>query len=74
MPKLQVISGKDAIKKLEKIGYSIVRQKGSHVRLKNPNKVECKPITVPLHKNLKKGLLHQIIKDSNYSPEDFFLL
>jgi len=72
MHKLRIISGKDSIKRLEKIGYVIVRQKGSHIRLKNVDKIECKPITVPLHKNLKRGLLHQIIKDSNSSSEDFW--
>jgi len=35
MPKLPILSGKEVIKKLEKHGYTIVRHKGSHVRLKH---------------------------------------
>jgi len=35
MAKLPVISGVEAIKAFEKIGYRVVRQKGSHVRLRD---------------------------------------
>ena len=71
MPKLPAISGKKVIKKLEKIGYHVVRQKGSHVRLRNSNDLMRKPITVPIHKIIKHGLLHQIIKDADLSVEKF---
>jgi predicted RNA binding protein YcfA (HicA-like mRNA interferase family) len=33
--KLPVVSGKDAIKAFEKLGYVMVRQTGSHVRMKH---------------------------------------
>lgn len=69
MPKLPVLSGKIIIKKLEKRGYSVVRQKGSHVRLKH-NDVCFKPVTVPLHKEIKPGLLRQILKDTSLTVEE----
>jgi predicted RNA binding protein YcfA (HicA-like mRNA interferase family) len=34
-PKLPVVSGDDLVRVLRKFGYEIVRQKGSHVRLRN---------------------------------------
>ncbi|MFH0845973.1 MAG: type II toxin-antitoxin system HicA family toxin [Patescibacteria group bacterium] len=74
MPKLPIISGKKTIKKLEKIGYVIIRKKGSHVRLHQNGNSKMKPITIPLHKNLKFGLLNQIIKDANLSVEEFIEL
>lgn len=74
MPKLPAISGIKVIKKLQKLGYFIVRQKGSHVRLRNSNDLNCKPITVPAHKTIKPGLLHQILKDANLSVEEFINL
>ncbi|MFH1565545.1 MAG: type II toxin-antitoxin system HicA family toxin [bacterium] len=74
MPKLPIISGKETIKKLEKYGYSIVRQKGSHIRLKHFNQSKFKTITVPLHKTIKHGLLSQIIKDANLTVEEFIEL
>lgn len=74
MPKLPIISGKQTVKKLEKIGYFIVRQKGSHLRLINNSNKNCKPITIPLHKELKTGLLNQIIKDADLSIDQFIKL
>jgi predicted RNA binding protein YcfA (HicA-like mRNA interferase family) len=70
MSKLPVLSGEEVIKKLTKHGYQVVRQKGSHVRLRHINS-RFKPITVPLHKTIKPGLLHQIIKDANLALNDF---
>ncbi|MBU4480027.1 type II toxin-antitoxin system HicA family toxin [Patescibacteria group bacterium] len=75
MPKqLPIISGKKTAKKLEKIGYVIARQKGSHLRLINDAKINCKPITIPLHKELKLGLLNQILKDADLSVKQFLEL
>ena len=74
MPKLPVISGKNTIKKLEKLGYIVVRKKGSHVRLHHNSDLKLKPITIPLHKNLKFGLLHYILKDANLTIEEFIQL
>lgn len=74
MPKLPVISGKATIKKLEKLGYVIIRKKGSHVRLCQDDNLKLKPITIPLHKCLKFGLLRQILKDASLTTEDFIKL
>jgi len=70
MPKLPCLAGKIIIKKLGKRGYIIARQKGSHVRLRHDDS-GFKPITVPLHKVIKPGLLHQILKDADLTIEEF---
>jgi len=69
--KLPIISGKDAVKAFEKIGYKVVRQKGSHIRLRDDSNLYHKPITIPNHKVLKPGLLRKLIKDSNLTVEEF---
>lgn len=51
-PKLPVISGRDCVIALEKIGYKVVRQRGSHLRLKD-KKGKLLPVTVPDHKELR---------------------
>ena len=71
MPKLPAISGKKVIKKLQKIGYFVIRQKGSYIRLRNFNNLNSKPITVPVHKIIKPGLLYQIIKGADLTVEEF---
>ncbi|MCL4384938.1 MAG: type II toxin-antitoxin system HicA family toxin [Actinobacteria bacterium] len=72
--KLPIISGKDTIKAFEKIGYKVVRQKGSHIRLRDDSNPCHKPITIPNYKVLKAGLLRKLIKDANLSIEEFLLL
>ena len=57
-----------------KFGYELSRQKGSHVRLKHKDSFTHKPLTIPLHKELKVGLLKQLIKDAYISEETFFEL
>ncbi|MGC2424580.1 MAG: type II toxin-antitoxin system HicA family toxin [Nitrospirota bacterium] len=73
-PPLPVVSGKEVIRALEKIGYVSVRQKGSHVRLIDDTNPEHKPVTVPLHKEIDKGLLRAIIRDANITLDDFMRL
>ncbi len=71
MVKLPSVSGKKAIKVFEKIGYQIIRKRGSHFRLHCPSK---EPLTVPNHKNLAKGLLRKILRDSKISIKEFIKL
>ena len=50
------------IRVLERLGYRVVRQKGSHVRLRHDGP-PVHAITVPFHKPLKTGTLHGILAD-----------
>jgi len=74
MSKLPVVSGRIVIKALGKVGYEVVRQKGSHVRLVARDSPNRKPLTVPLHDPIKPGLLRHIIRDANLSIEEFVAL
>jgi len=71
VPKLPLISGKKAIKIFTKIGYQIVRQKGSHIRLHHPQK---RPLTIPNHKVLGRGILRKLLRDAELSVEEFIKL
>ncbi len=61
MPKLPVVSGDKVIKLLLKLGYEIIRQKGSHVRLRKVTEVGEHNITVPKHAEIAKGTLNDIL-------------
>ena len=50
------------IRALEHIGYEVIRQKGSHVRLRHPGP-PVHMITVPLHNPLKTSTLHGILAE-----------
>ncbi len=69
--KLPVISGKDAIKALTKAGFFVVRQRGSHVRLKKITSLGAIFVTVPLHRVLDRGTLRGIISDAGLTVEEF---
>lgn len=63
MRKLPVASGEQLIKLLGRLGYEIIRQKGSHVRLGKSTAAGDHRITVPLHDELAKGTLNDILAD-----------
>jgi predicted RNA binding protein YcfA (HicA-like mRNA interferase family) len=71
MPKIPILSGAEMAKVLEKHGYVIVRQKGSHVRLRPTyNTEDRESITVPLHKEIKRGTFMGILRSSGLSIDD----
>jgi len=65
--KLPVVSGEDIIKLLVKKGYAVRSRRGSHVNLVHP---VLPPITVPLHKELKKGILHGVLRVANIDSSE----
>lgn len=67
MPKLPVISGIEAIKALERLGFTIVRQRGSHIVLQR-NSSGC---VVPNHRELKLGTLSGVLKQAGVSLDEF---
>ncbi|MBN1659394.1 MAG: type II toxin-antitoxin system HicA family toxin [Anaerolineae bacterium] len=69
-PKLPVVSGHQLVRVLESIGYEIVRQRGSHIRLRDESDPEHRPVTVPDHRTLKPGLLRQILRDANLTVDE----
>ena len=58
---MPVVSGDKLIKLLTKLGYEVVRQKGSHVRLRKKTEIGEHNITVPKHKEIAKGTLNDIL-------------
>ena len=66
------LSGADCVKALEKAGYWVQRQTGSHIHMKGEK--PKKRVTVPNHKQLKPGTLRSIIRQANMSVEEFMEL
>ncbi|MFW5877457.1 MAG: type II toxin-antitoxin system HicA family toxin [Myxococcota bacterium] len=73
MPKLPRVSGRQAIQVFERLGYEVVRQRGSHVRLRHPDGLRP-PLTVPDHRELKAGLLRALIRDAGITVDEFLRL
>jgi predicted RNA binding protein YcfA (HicA-like mRNA interferase family) len=56
------VSADRVIPTLQRLGYAIVRQKGSHVRLKHEGPPQHS-VTVPMHNPLKTGTLHGVLSE-----------
>ena len=56
------VSGDRVIRALERLGYRVIRQRGSHVRLRHEGP-PVHMITVPLHNPLKTGTLRGILSE-----------
>jgi predicted RNA binding protein YcfA (HicA-like mRNA interferase family) len=66
--RLPVISGAQLIRALQRLGWQQVRQRGSHVRLRHPDRRTF--LVVPLHKELTRGTLHGILRDADLDADE----
>lgn len=67
MPKLPRVGGAECVAAFRRLGFELVRQKGSHVVLRRGS-VGC---VVPMHRELKVGTLHGILKQAGVDAEQF---
>jgi predicted RNA binding protein YcfA (HicA-like mRNA interferase family) len=71
MPKLRVLGGKELLKIFSRYGFERVDQNGSHVKIQRVHMGLRQTLTVPMHKEIDKGLLKQIlIQSSQYISEE----
>ena len=68
--KLNLVSGRDMCKILEMSGFVKIHQVGSHIRYVHPDGYKT---VVPVHGNemLGRGLINEILKQSNISREKY---
>ncbi|MDQ5844741.1 MAG: type II toxin-antitoxin system HicA family toxin [Acidobacteriota bacterium] len=72
MTKLPVVSGAQCIKALERIGFVVYRQRGSHITVvRESPKTQ---VTVPNHKELDRGTLRAIIRQTGLTVDEFITL
>ena len=69
--KLPVLSGKEIIKALARVGFAPIRQKGSHVFLRH---ADGRRTVVPLHEEINKSTVMDIIEQTKLTREEFLKL
>lgn len=75
MTKLPVLSGKEVVKALAKVGFVHIRTAGSHAILKKEDTIIGKIVVpVPLHNEIAKGTLLSIMHQTKLSREEFLKL
>lgn len=70
MTKLPSLTGLEVVRALERVGFTVIRVKGSHHFLKHLN---GKSTVVPVHagETLGPGLMAKILRDCELSRDDF---
>jgi len=66
---LRLCSGAETVRKLQKAGWSVARQKGSHVMLTKPGYIWT--LSVPQHKELGPGLVRKLLRQADLTVEEF---
>ena len=69
MTRLPVVSGRQLVRALEKTGYVVDRQKGSHIILRQAQP-PFRRITVPDHRELAKGTLRAILREVGLTSDE----
>ena len=59
------------IRALQRDGWIVVRQRGSHIRLQKHTTTETLKLTVPAHRPIKRTTLSHILKQARLSIEQF---
>jgi predicted RNA binding protein YcfA (HicA-like mRNA interferase family) len=72
MSKLPRISGRECVKALEKAGFQVARQRGSHIILRRDDPFGR--VSVPNHSELDKGTLKSIIREAGLTTDEFLEL
>lgn len=72
MSKLPVVSGAECVKALGKIGFEVYRQRGSHITM--VRKSPSSQTTIPNHRELDRGTLRAIIRQTGLTVEEFVAL
>ena len=74
MPKVPSVSGERVIRALKRAGFVELRQKGSHVSLERRVGEKIFKTVVPMHSELAKGTLSDILKQCGLQLEEFLEL
>ncbi len=66
MPKLPRVSGAEVVRAMQRLGFAVVRQRGSHIVMRRGSS-GC---VVPNHRELKTGTLAGVLKQAGVSVDE----
>ena len=66
--KLPLLSGREVLKALERVGFVEVHRKGSHVKMKH---ADGRTIVFPFHNEVDRYTLKGALRDASIEIEDF---
>ena len=72
MPPLPILSGREIVRLLEKIGWEVARQRGSHIIMVKEGQIAT--LSIPDHKEVARGTLRSLIRSAGLTVSDFLEL
>ncbi len=69
MPKLPVLSGRELVRIFESFGWSVARQRGSHIVMTKTREVVT--LSIPDHREVARGTLRSLIRSANLTVDEF---
>ena len=74
MSKVPSLDYTQILRALQRDGWVVVRQRGSHIRLHKRLPEEVLKLTVPAHRPVKRSTLAKILKQARLSVDEFLAL
>ena len=74
MTKVPSLSYVEIVRALQRDGWTVVRQRGSHLRLQKRSGGELLKITVPAHRPVKRSTLAHLLKQARLDVDRFLQL
>ena len=68
-PVLRPLSGKEVVRLFEALGWSVARQRGSHIVMTKEGQLAT--LSVSLHKEVAKGTLRSLIRSAGLTVDEF---
>ena len=74
MTKVPIVGYEKVVNALQRDGWVVVRQRGSHIRLQKHIQDEVLKLTIPAHRSIKRSTLSHILKQARISVDKFLEL
>jgi predicted RNA binding protein YcfA (HicA-like mRNA interferase family) len=69
MAALPVVSGRDAVKAFQRLGWTVARQSVSHIIMVHPD--HNASLSIPDHREVAKGTPRSLIRHANLTVDEF---
>ncbi len=71
---MKPLSYRQVKRKLEKAGFRLIQQRGSHVKYRKEGQHEVRTVMIPKHREIKVGTLRSILRHAGLTTEEFDML
>ena len=68
---MKPLSYRQIKRKLEKAGFTLIQQRGSHVKFARESQDEVRTVMVPKHREVKTGTLRSILRHTGLTADEF---